>query len=255
MRPIAQNTLPGTMISITAAQFSQALGAISIGLQISDQAARDATIDLVAVAVREQAMGQRKRRLWRDLSRVVTGNPDASDNTLAQQGALTPEVFNQVYDTSAAEGVITHKGYVKMLWDPSRIYSWNMMMGPLDSYLAIESRLGRPLGYDPNTTGANVGNEGTYGINPGNPTLMNFGTSRPQFLIVPDGVVAANTLVMFDSRYALARVTNVAADYSAVEQQVLQRASFYRFDMSEFVYRLREDALKWIDFGPQDSDS
>jgi hypothetical protein len=255
MRPIAQNTLPTNMVSITASQYSQALGAISIGLQISEQAQRDATVDLVGIIVREQAMGQRMRHLWRDLGRVVTGNPDASDNALAQQGPLTPVVFKDTFDPTAPEGSITHAGYIKMLWDPSRIYNWNMMIGPLESYLAIERRLGRPLMIDANTSGVNVGDAGTYGIDPGNPQLINFGTSRPSYLIVPDGVVPANTLVMFDSRYALARVTNVSANYSAVEQQVLQRASFFRFDLSEFVYRFREEALQWIDFGPQDSDS
>jgi hypothetical protein len=65
---------------------------------------------------------------------------------------------------------------------------------------------------------------------------------------VPDGVVPANQFVMLDTRYALARVTNVAANYAATEQQVLSRSSFWRWDLSEFVYRFRADALKVIDF-------
>jgi hypothetical protein len=241
MRPIGQNQMPANMISVTASQSSKALGAISIGLQISEQALRDATIPLVGIIVREQAMGQRMRHLWRDLNAVITGNADAGES------AITPTDFTD-YDANAGAGEITHLGYTKMLWDPTRIYSWNMMFGPMDSYLAIERRTGRPLAYDPATSGVNVGNAGTYGLNPGNPTLINFATSQPRYLVVPDGVVPANQFVLLDTRYALARVTNVAANYAATEQQLLSRSTAWRWDLSEFVYRFRADAIKVIDF-------
>jgi hypothetical protein len=241
MRPIGQNQMPANMVSITASQSSKALGAISIGLQMSEQAMRDATVDMVGIIVREQAMGQRMRNLWRDLNAVITGNADAGES------AITPTDFTD-YDANAGAGEITHIGYTKMLWDPTRIYGWDMMFGPMDSYLAIERRTGRPLVYDPATSGVNVGNAGTYGLNPGNPTLINFATSQPRYLVVPDGVVPANQFVMLDTRYALARVTNVAANYAATEQQVLSRSSFWRWDLSEFVYRFRADAIKVIDF-------
>jgi hypothetical protein len=229
------------MVSITASQSSKALGAVSIGLQISEAAMRDATVDLVAIIVREQAMGQRMRNLWRDLNAVITGNVDAGET------AITPTDFTD-YDANAGAGEVTHAGYLKLLWDPNRIYNFNMLFGTLESYLAIERRSGRPLAYDPNTGTVNLGNEGSYGLNPGNPTLINFATSTPRYLVVPDGVVPANQWVMIDTRYALMRVTNVAANYAATEQQILTRSSFFRFDLSEFVCRFREDAIKVIDF-------
>ena len=241
MRPIGQNSLPTSMCSITASQSSKALGAISIGLQISEQAMRDATIPLVSIIVREQAMGQRMRQLWRDLNAVVTDNVDAGES------ALTPVAFTD-YDSTAGANEITHAGYLKLLWNPDRIYSYDIAFGPLDSYLAIEKRTGRPLAYDPNTGTVNLGNEGSYGLNPGNPTLMNFGTSSVRYLVVPDGVVPAGQFVLMDSRYSLARVTNVSANYAATEQQILSRSSFWRWDMAEFVYRLRESAMLLVDF-------
>jgi len=242
MAPIGQNQLPANMVSISASQTSKALGAISIGLQISDQAQRDATLDLVAIVLREQSMGQRKRQLWRDLNRIITGNADAGESAMATTG------FKATYDSSAAVNTITHDGYLKMLWDPDRIYNWNKMFGPLESYLAIERRAGRPKAFDPVTTGTNTGDAGSYGIDPGNPRLINYAASQPDYLVVPNGVVPANQLVMLDSEYALAKVTNVAANYSAVEQMVLQRTTMMRFDMSYFIYRLRESAIKVIDF-------
>jgi hypothetical protein len=241
MRPIGQNQLPASMVSITSSQTSKALGAISIGLQISEQASRDATVDLISIIVREQAMGQRMRQLWRDLNQVITGNADAGES------AITPTDFTD-FDANAGAGEITHVGWTKCLWSPDRIYNWDMMFGPLDSYLAIERRSGRPLAYDPATSGVNVGNAGTYGINPGNPTLINFATAQPRYLVVPDGVVPANQFVQLDSRYALARVTNVAAAFSAIEQMVLQRSMAMRFDISEMTYRLRAESIRVIDF-------
>jgi hypothetical protein len=101
--------------------------------------------------------------------------------------------------------------------------------------------------YDP-ATSVNVGNEGSYGLNPGNPRLINFTTANPNYLVVPEGVVPAKQILMFDSRYALGRVTNVAANYSATESMVMQRSSFWRWDMAEFVYRFRDEAIKVVDF-------
>lgn len=240
-RPIGQNQMPANMISITASQTSRALGEMSIGLQMSDQAMRDATIDLVGIIVREQSYGQRLRLLWKHLSEVVTGNVDSGET------ALTPVDFTD-YDSSAAAGTITHTGYLQSLWDPERIYNWNMMFGPLSSYLAIENRVGRPLVYDPNTSGVNVGNAGTYGLNPGNPALINFAMSQPRYLVVPDGVVPENQYVMLDTRYALGRVTNVAANWSQTQEMVMQRSTVWRWDWSEYVYRFRDTAIRVIDF-------
>ncbi len=242
MRAQAQNALPTQMVGITASMTSKAIGVASIGLQISDEAIRDVTLDLVALIVREQTMGQRMRRLWKDLAAVVNGNPDAGESP------LTPLGFKATYDSTAAANTITHAGYLKMLWDPSRIYSPDFMLGTLETYQAIENRTGRPLMFDPRTSGLNSGDEGSYGLNPGMPSLINFTTANPNMLLVPDGVVNAKQLVLFDSRYALARIQNVSANYSATEKQVLTRSNFLRYDLSEYTYRLREDAISVIDY-------
>jgi hypothetical protein len=242
MRPISQNALPTNMVSITAAQTAHAMSTVSIGLQISDEALQHTTIDLVGTIVREQAMGARLRRLFRDLNRVVIGNVDAGES------ALTDVSFKTAYDSGAAANTITHKGWLKVLFDPDRVYGFNYILGNMDAFLAIQNRTGRPLAFDPATSGINTGNAGTYGLDTGTPVPINFATSSPRFLICPDGVIPATTVVLFDSRYALSRVTNVNAAYSAVEQLVLQRASAMRFDMAEFVYRLRTAAFLRVNF-------
>lgn len=242
MKPIGQNQMPANMVSITASETSRALGQIAIGLQVSQQALRDTTLDLVGIIVKEQTMGQRMRHLWRDISRVATGNPDAN------QEALTPVSFKTAFDATAAANTVTHDGYVKMLWNPERTYAWNALIGPLGSYMAIERRTGRPLAYDPKTSGYNSGNPGTYGINPGEPQLINFAMSNPMMMLIPDGILAANQVLALDTRFALARVTNVSANYQALEEQVLQRSLFWRWDLSEHVYRFREEAIQLVDW-------
>lgn len=241
-RPISQNALPTNMVSISASQTAHAMSTVSIGLQISDEAMQHTTIDLVGTIVREQAMGARLRRLFRDLGRVVTGNPDAGESALTDVG------FKATYDSAAAATTITHKGWLKVLFDPDRVYGFDFILGDMDAYLAIQNRTGRPIAFDPTTSGINTGNAGTYGLDTGTPVPLNFATSSPSFLICPSGVIPANTVVLFDSRYALSRVTNVNAAYSAVEQLVLQRASAMRFDMAEFVYRLRTAAFLRVNY-------
>lgn len=242
MRPIGQNQMPANMVSITSSQTSQALGAISVGLQISDQAQKDTTLSLVGIIVREQILGQRLRMLWRDLNRVITGNRDAGES------ALTPVSFKTEYDSTAAANTITQDGYLAMLYDPDRIFSWSHMYGPLSSYRAIEKRTGRPLMFDPATATYNTGNEGNYGLNPGNPRLINFTTANPNYLVVPAGVVPENQMVLLDKRYALYRVLALDSNYSQTEQQVMQRSSYFRWDVSEFTARFRADAIKVVDF-------
>jgi len=240
-RSIAQNSLPSQMVSITASQTSKALGAVSLGLQISDQALRSASFPLVATIVQSQARGARIRTLFRALNDVIVGNKDAGES------ALQSTSFKTAFDTSAAANTITHAGYLRMLWNPERTYAWDYLIGRLDAYMAIENRTGRPLVYDASGT-PNRGNEGTYGINPGNPQLINFAAQAPRFLAVPEGVIPGSQILALDSRDALMRVTNVAANFAETERQVMQRTNFWRWDFSEIIVRFREEALALIDY-------
>jgi hypothetical protein len=244
-RPIAQNALPRNMVSITTSQVSRALHTESVGIQISDQAQASTTIDLVGIILAQQAEGERFRNLWTDLAQVVSGNVDAGES------ALTPVDFKGTYDSAAGAGVITQKGWLKSLYDASRKVNYDGLICTLDVYLDIQNRTGRPVMFDAtaNTSG-NVGSMGTYGLDV-QPTLLNWSVGIPRVLIVPDGLWAAKHYVLIDSRYALARVRNASASYSAVEQMVLSRSSVMRFDWSEMVHRLMpadQGAIRVIDY-------
>ena len=243
-RPIAQNALPRNLISISASQSSKSIATESVGLQIADQAVQLATLNLVQIILGQQMLGYKYRMLWSELSKIVTGNADAGE------GALTAASFKTTYDTAAAAGEITHKGWIKVLYDPTRKVRLDTMICTLDDVLAIQNRTGRPVMFDPRTSGQNTGNAGSYGIDVTMTSPLNLpalGISK--ILIVPDGVLGASQRVLlFDSRYALRRVTNALASYSAVEQMVLQRSTFFRTDFGFLLHRLMDSAFLLLDY-------
>ena len=241
-RPIAQNALPRQLVSISTSQVSYALPTVSIGLQISDQAMASATIDLVSLIVAQQAEGERFRNLWTDVGNIISGNTDAGES------ALTPVNFT-TYDSNASSGEVTQTGWLNMLYDNTRKVSFDTIIAPLTVVQAIISRTGRPVmfdprGYDPANSNAEVpstGNAGNYGLD-APPQLMNWMVGAPRMMIVPDGTIPASHMIALDSRYALMRVRNASASYSAVQQMVLQRTNEFRWDYGEHVHRMFPDS-------------
>ena len=242
-RSIAQNTMPRNLVSITASQSTKTIANQSVGLQISDQALAYSTLDLVGITLRRQMEGQKLRMLWSDLAKVVSGNVDSGES------ALTPVGFKATYDSSATANSFTHRGWIKALYQPNRIHNYDCLVCTIDDYLAILNREGRPLMYDPSTSG-NTGNAGSYGIDVNITAPANFAQLGVPFVfIVPDGLWAANQILLMDSRYALRRVTNTLAGYSAVQDMVLQRSVFYRVDWGFIIHRMGfDDAFKLIDY-------
>jgi len=239
-QPIAQNTMPRQLVSITSSQYSKSIITTSIGLQISEQAQRNTTMNLVSTILLQQAQGERFAKLWEDINYVVAGNVDAG------MAALTP-VLGTAYDSAATSGVMTQKAWLYSVYDPTRKVAYDSMLCDMATFLAIEGRLNRPVVVDARTSGANVGNLGTHGLNV-EPNVLNVTLGIPNVMIVPDGTIPASQFLLFDSRYALRRVVNTSAQYSAIQELVLQRASAMRFDAGELTYRLLDEAFKVVDF-------
>lgn len=240
--PIAQNALPKQMVSISTSEVSRTIGNESIGLQLTDQALRNTTIDLVGTIVSQQAEGALYRKLWRDITAVVAGNVDVGTSALPVTAVTT-------FDSASTGGTLTQKAWLKMLWDQGRTRNLDSMICSLDSYLAVQNRTNRPLMFDPRTAVPSTGNAGNYGLDV-DPNLSNWTVGIPNAMIVPDGTIPADYLLMFDSRYALRRARNIRADYAAAEQLVLQRLTAMRFDFGEILYRLRDEAFLVVDLTP-----
>lgn len=238
--PTSQNAMPRTMISITSSQYSKAITTSTIGLQISEQAQRNFSIDLTTTVLAQQAQGERLAKLWEDINDVVTGNIDAGQAPLPATAAST-------YDAAATGGVMTQRAWLKALYDESRKVSYDSIICDLDTFLAIQDRANRPLAFDPSATGPNVGALGTYGLNV-EPSLLNWAVGVPNVMLVPAGTIAASHALMFDSRYALRQVVNASASYAATESMVLQRSDIFRVDFGALTYRLMDEAFQYLDF-------
>ena len=239
--PIGQNQLPKTMVSITTSQYSKTVTTTSVGLQISEEATRRSAVDLVGIIFRQQMAGQAIADMWAQISEILSGNLDVGQSALAQVGMST-------YDSvQAGDGTVTQRGWLKYLYDSGNsAVSIDSIICTIDTYLKIQDRTGRPLIFDPNTTGNNVGNLGSYGWNV-EPNALNVSVGIPNVLIVPAGVVAEDIIMGFDSKTAMRRVINSSADYSATEAAILQRSQFYRVDSGSMVYRLFDTAFRVCD--------
>jgi hypothetical protein len=238
--PWAQNTLPRNMVSISSSQTSKSIATEGVGLQISLQAQAHATVDMVGIIVARQFEAELKAKLWEDIASIVSGNLDAG------QAAMTP-VAGTTYDSAMTGGVITQKGWLKMLWDPQRKLQIDSLIMTMDDFIALQGRTGRPVAVDPRTTGANAGNLGTYGLNV-EPVLTNFEVYTPNILLVPDGLWAARHLLAFDSRYFLKRVTNSSASYAATERMVLQQSDVFVWTWGSITHRFFEDAGEVVSY-------
>ena len=74
--------------------------------------------------------------------------------------------------------------------------------------------------------------------------MDNLGLTAPKILLVDTALIGANTIVGLDSRYAIRRIVNVNAAYSAIENYVMRRATSFRVDYGEISHKLMADAWK-----------
>ncbi len=226
-KAISQLAEPETMVSITTKDISRTLPALSLGLEVSDQALQATTLDFVSLVVGRTASVENHARTYDYLLGFLQGDADNGDAALVQTKAST-------FDTSiSSAGVVTKTALVKWLFNNSYKRGISHIVADVAGMLAIEAALG--------TT--NTGNYPVPGLAP-QFSLMNRVLSGLQVMVVdPQMNWPANTLMGLDSRWAIARVRNAAAQYSALEQFVLRRSNALRFDFSEIAYRLFDDAF------------
>ena len=230
-QPIAQGADPATMINITTSQYSRTIPTKSIGLQITDQAANFATVDLVATAIQAQARGERIRMVDSDIAAIVAGDTDAG------YGALSGTTL-QSYDSAiVANGTATHKAFLKMLHSDYQKLSIDSAIMSVDTYLAFEARAGRP------TVDKDRGTDERLNMKF---RPINFSLQDLNILLVSESVMPANTALFLDSRFAMRKVVDVTAQYEAVQAFVMRRMSQMRFDYGQHVTRLYDDAFKLI---------
>jgi hypothetical protein len=224
--------LSGTpmMLRLTTSDRFRTLPTYGIGMELSDQAMKSTTLDLLALTLNRFILIERDARIYTYLSNLWLG--DSDHNT----GAVTA-VTSSSLDPVATGGVMSHKAWVKFLARNRKKRKITHVVANLDTYLKVEGRVGRPgtTAYDPRLA---VVDPQAVMIND------TFGGDVKWFLVddaanggpVPDGEVWA-----LDAAQAIMMVTNVSADYTATERFVLRRSSAIALHWSEEAFRLYAD--------------
>lgn len=232
---ISQLALPASMLSITVSDVSRKIPTRALGMEISEQALRSTTLDLVGLALARQAATERNERAYEYIMAMYSGDTDMGQ--LALSTIANKIVKANVFDTGiVAAGVLTQKAWVKWLSKNSKKRRIDWVITDIDGALAIDGRTGRP---------ALIGSTGTSpeintNLIVSNPTW----TDNVKVFITDDPTWPANTIMGIDSRYAIHRVTSLSAAYEAVEQFALKRSTALRFDHGEIVYRLFDEAFE-----------
>lgn len=240
-QPISQFATPPSMLSISMSNNSYKLPTKSIGIEISDEAQKAISIDILGMALKQQASAERATNIDAAIYAMVAGDVDMGITGLSSENST-------VYDSSCVVGTtFTHKAWIKWLRKSWKKMNIDWCICDLDTYLRIEGRSGRPV-YS--TTSAIPLPEGylNVGIAPANPNLPD----SVNFFIVEmdswhDGQAygsaqhplgATGRVLGIDSSRAIRKVTYSGAAYSAIENFVLRRSSAMRFDYAESFFRM-----------------
>lgn len=227
--PIGQLAEPAVMIGITTSNVTRKIPTNSIGLLISDQALQATTLDLVNLIVSAQARQERIVMVQRDINAIVEGDADRGETAKATYNAST-------LDSGASATQMTQKAWVKYLRRNYRRAKVTDVITDLNTAWILAGRSGKPT--QPTNFAAN-----SEGFNATMNVVDNLDSPSPRILIVDDGVVAAGKIVGLDRRYAMRRVINLYAAYSAIEEFVLRRGKAMRFDYGELTHTLYPDAF------------
>jgi hypothetical protein len=223
---VAQGAEPAKMLFFKTADRIRRLGAWTIGMQWTEQALRNTTIDYVTQTMGHYLSVELDERAYRYTSDLYVGNADMVVGAVSSVGSST-------LDAASTGGVLTHKAWVKFLARQRKKRNVTHIITDIDTYLKIEDRTGRPgsNNYDP--TLARIDPQAVMSNN-------TFGGDVRLWLVdaaTDGGPVPANTVYALDSSKAFTLVTNTAAAYQGVQEFAMRRMTAMRMDWSEEVFR------------------
>lgn len=235
--PVSQLSLPNAMLTITASDKSMRIPSWAIGMEISEQALRSTTIDLVGLAVARQAAVEGNERANGYIMSLLNGDTDLA---MAALSSFSGKVQTAASLDSAATTGLTQKAWLKWLSQRSNKRTITTVVTDLEGAMAIEGRVGKPTNQNDNPNSQRIDTLSTV-INPKWPANVRvFLTDDPNW--------PAKTIMGVDTRYGIHRVTSLTAQYSAIEQFVLKRSTAMRVDKGELVYRLFDEAFEVLTF-------
>jgi hypothetical protein len=222
-------TVP-TLLQITTSDKPRRLPTYGIGIEMSDQATKTQTLDLVAMTVKRYMEVEKDQRVYNYISSLYLGDNDMVIGSV-------PPITSTSLDANATGGVITHKAWVKWLTTKRKSRKITHAICDIDTYLKIEARAGRPglSAYDPRLP-----------IKEAQARVSNLDFQDVDFFIVDSaaegGPVPAGEVWGLDARKAITSVSNTEADYQATEAFILRRSSMMVMHWSQEVYRTFGDS-------------
>lgn len=227
---ISQLSEPNLMMTLTASDKTGSIPTFSLGLVISDEAMQQNTLDFVALSMTRQAELEAASRLDECVEAMLNGDVDIGQAALA---------VNKVsaYDSSiTTDGVITHVAWMNWLSNKRRLRQINVCLMTLNTFLKLENRTGRP-------TKLEDASEQPFEQRPDIiPSLLNLSLAGIKVMIFDNNVIPDDVIVGFDTRYAMRKVTNAQAEYSAIERMVLRKGNSMRWDWGYTIHRLYDQA-------------
>lgn len=234
-QPISQLAEPAVMVTITTSSGMYTIPTKSIGLQIADEATLNTGIDQVAIILASQARGERIRRIEEDMGNIINGDTDFGINPVTFVNATTFDAGVNATDK------VTHRAWVKWLWSKRDTLAVTHILASEDAAIEVDLRKGKPTVF---TDTSAAGNRF-----PGEYTVANGSIPAPTMLLLPSSIVGADRLVAFDRSMALRQITNINANYAAIENFVLRRAQAMRFDYGTALFKFMDQAFMGLTIG------
>ena len=235
----AQGAEPATMMTIKAGEKTLTIGETPLAVTVTDEAMQATTIDMVALAMTRQAEVESYTRIGEDLLSVLQGNADAGSYGTSALSSVTAASFDS---SISAAGALTDYAYAKWLYTGIEKRRINYIVTDYAGAWAIQNRsvpvqtntANSMVKVEKKETDTDVVSSIFY------PSLVN----NVQIFVVPSTAGwPVNTLMGFDSRYAMRKWVNTLATYSDVERYVLRRASTFVVSFGSKVTRYFDDSF------------
>ena len=237
-QPVAELAEPVRMLTIKSSQKSSALLGEAIGIEFSDQALQNSTIDFISLSMRRQAEESANEVAMAHILSLLNGDADVGMAALAsvvRGGAAVASTL----DSAAGSGKLTQTAWVKWLWRNNLRRTITTVVTDFDGALAIENRLGRPTVQTDDAKSKRI-DVLTNVVNPNWPNQVDI-------IITQDPNWPTNTIVGFDKAYGYSMVTSAALNYSAMESLAIRRSTKLRIDSASAVDRFMNDAWDILD--------
>jgi hypothetical protein len=235
---ISQLAKPATMMTLTTSEKSLRVPTYGLSIEWSDQATKYLNLDFISLSIARQIAVERNERAHENLLAMLNGDADTGQASLSSLGKSQTAVS---LDGLATTG-ITQKAWMTWLYGTGRKCRIDTLVTDIAGAMTIQGRTGRPVIVGDNGMSVRINtNE-----NVANPTW----NAEVKLFIIDSASWPASTIMGFDSRYGIQRVTSSNATYSAIEAFAMTRSSAMRFDYGSVSRRLFNDAFAVLTYTP-----